>query len=276
MCALALTTAMAQQSENSATAASTEASAAPQVAEASAVDINSAENATINQMQEPQAQPQPAAQPQPESTNGGGTVQLIINVVLLVIGALGVIVAFIAKKDAANARRASKDELNALKTAFQKRSEEIESALRIVEQRLADAERTPSTREHQHSRTEPLQHKASAAPKPKRSEPTTLYLTRPDDRGYFMAASAHFERGNSIFQLTTTDGATGNFIVIDDDEVNRLALMMPTENLTRACTGDNIQISSGMHRIITDTAGLAALENGRWRIVKQARIHYEA
>ena len=69
---------------------------------------------------------------------------------------------------------------------------------------------------------------------------------------------------------------TENFIVIDDDEVNRLALMMPTENLTRACTGNNIQVSGGMHRIVTDTAGRAVLDNGRWRIVTPAKIHYEA
>ena len=84
------------------------------------------------------------------------------------------------------------------------------------------------------------------------------------------------ERGNSIFQLSTTDGTTGSFIVIDDDEVNRLALMMPTENLTRACTGNNIQVSGGMRRIVTDTAGRAVLDNGRWRIVTPAKIHYEA
>ena len=89
-----------------------------------------------------------------------------------------------------------------------------------------------------------------------------------------MSASNTFERGNSIFQLSTSDGKNGTFIVIDNDEVHRLALMMPTENLTRACTGNNIQVSNGKNRIVTDTAGRASLENGRWRIVTMAAIHY--
>ncbi len=268
---LAATAAVAQQGTAEASAPR-EASANP--AEASVVDINSAENKTINAMQEPQqAAPAPRQQQQPADNN---RVQLIINVLLLVVGATGLIVACVAKKDAANARTMARDENKALSTAFQQRSEALESALRVMEQRLAQAEQGGTASQH----SAPAVPRATVprpASQPSRSTaPKVVYLTRPDESGRFMGASTRFERGNSIFQLSTVDGSTGNFIVIDDDEVNRLALMMPTENLTRACTGNNIQVSGGMHRIVTDTAGRAVLDNGRWRIVTPAKIHYEA
>lgn len=267
---LVATAAVAQQGTAEASAPR-EASANP--AEASVVDINSAENKTINAMQEPQqATPAPRQQQQPADNR----VQLIINVLLLVVGATGLIVACVAKKDAANARTMARDEVKALSTAFQQRSEALESALRVMEQRLAQAEQGNTASQYS-APAVPRATVPRAASQPARSTaPKVVYLTRPDESGRFMGASTRFERGNSIFQLSTADGTTGNFIVIDDDEVNRLALMMPTENLTRACTGNNIQVSGGMRRIVTDTAGRAVLDNGRWRIVTPAKIHYEA
>ena len=83
------------------------------------------------------------------------------------------------------------------------------------------------------------------------------------------------EPGNSIFRLSTADGVNATFEVICDAGVHQLALMMPTENLTRACTGENIQISAGKTRIGCDAPGTAKKEGNRWRIVKPAVIHYE-
>ena len=83
------------------------------------------------------------------------------------------------------------------------------------------------------------------------------------------------EPGNSIFRLSTADGVNATFEVICDVGVHQLALMMPTENLTRACTGENIQISAGKTRIVCDAPGTAKKEGNRWRIVKPAVIHYE-
>ena len=52
------------------------------------------------------------------------------------------------------------------------------------------------------------------------------------------------------------------------------ALMMPAENLMRACSGNAIQIPSG-NRIVTDRAGEAEYVDGRWHVVVKAIIHYE-
>lgn len=148
--------------------------------------------------------------------------------------------------------------------ALKQENRDIEEALRAMEQSILKLEKL-----HNKKAEKPV------APVAKPQEPRTIYLSRPDEHGFFMSSSTQLERGNSIFQLTTLDGKNGTFIVIDDSDVHHLALMMPTENLTRACTGNNIQVSSGMKRIVTDTAGHATLENGRWRIATMATIHYQ-
>ena len=66
----------------------------------------------------------------------------------------------------------------------------------------------------------------------------------------------------------------GTFEVIDKPEVHRFALMMPADNLIRACSGNAIQIPSG-NRIVTDRAGEAEFINGKWHVVVKAIIHYE-
>ncbi len=105
--------------------------------------------------------------------------------------------------------------------------------------------------------------------------PKTWYLAKPDGNGVFTRVSPQFELGNSLFQLTTADGVHGTFVVIDHTDVHRFALMMPTENLTRACSGEGIQLSAGMTRIVTDHPGEAVLEGGAWHVTRKAVIHYE-
>ena len=101
-----------------------------------------------------------------------------------------------------------------------------------------------------------------------------LFMSKPDENDDFTRVSDTFEPGNSIYVLTTFDGQHGTFEVIDKPEVHRFALMMPAENLIRACSGNAIQIPSGS-RIITDRAGEAEFIDGKWHVVVKAIIHYE-
>ena len=105
-------------------------------------------------------------------------------------------------------------------------------------------------------------------------EVMNLFMSKPDDNDDFTRVSDTFEPGNSIYVLTTFDGEHGTYEVIDKPEVHRFALMMPTENLIRACSGNAIQIPSGT-RIITDRAGEAEFIDGKWHVVVKAIIHYE-
>ena len=105
-------------------------------------------------------------------------------------------------------------------------------------------------------------------------EVLNLFTSKPDENDDFTRVSDTFEPGNSIYVLTTFDGQHGTFEVIDKPEVHRFALMMPAENLIRACSGNAIQIPSGT-RIITDRAGEAEFIDGKWHVVVKAIIHYE-
>ena len=105
-------------------------------------------------------------------------------------------------------------------------------------------------------------------------EVMNLFMSKPDENDDFTRVSDTFEPGNSVYVLTTFDGQHGTFEVIDKPEVHRFALMMPAENLIRACSGNAIQIPSGT-RIITDRAGEAEFIDGKWHVVVKAIIHYE-
>ena len=105
-------------------------------------------------------------------------------------------------------------------------------------------------------------------------EVSNLFMSKPDENDDFTRVSDTFEPGNSIYVLTTFDGQHGTFEVIDKPEVHSFALMMPAENLIRACSGNAIQIPSGS-RIVTDRAGEAELIDGKWHIQVKAIIHYE-
>jgi len=107
------------------------------------------------------------------------------------------------------------------------------------------------------------------------SEPRTLFMAKPDEEDNFSRSSTIYEPGNSIFELTTMDGRSGSFSVINKTDAFKLALLMPGDTLTRACSGNNIQSSAGKSRIVTDRAGRAQLENGKWHIVVKAIVHYE-
>lgn len=241
-----------------------------------AVDINAEENKAMNEMNaiEPQQPAAPAVQ-QPQPATAGDHGQLFINLFLLGLAAGALGLAIMGRKDAAAARKQHEGELEELKTSVEKEHENLQDALRRMEQRIIELERQQATASGGTAAATVSKPNALRQRQASRSAgPQTFYLTRPDEHGFFMSASNTFERGNSIFQLSTSDGKNGTFIVIDNDEVHRLALMMPTENLTRACTGNNIQVSNGKNRIVTDTAGRATLENGRWRIVTMAAIHY--
>ncbi len=105
-------------------------------------------------------------------------------------------------------------------------------------------------------------------------EVLNLFTSKPDENDDFTRVSDTFEPGNSIYVLTTFDGQHGKFEVIDKPEVHTFALMMPAENLIRACSGNAIQIPNGT-RIVTDRPGEAEFIDGKWHVVVKAIIHYE-
>ena len=117
--------------------------------------------------------------------------------------------------------------------------------------------------------------KEEPAKTPAFGEPRILFMAKPDEDDNFSRSSSQYEPGNSIFELTTMNGKSGSYTVINKTEAHKLALLMPGDTLTRACSGNNIQSTAGKSRIVTDRAGRAQLENGKWHIVVKAIVHYE-
>ena len=233
--------------------------------------INDADN-TADSLAAATPQVEEMAQPA-TSTDDSGT-NLLVMGVLTLCGITGIVMSVVAFS---KIKEEKDNEITALKTALKLRNEEFEQSLRQIETRIAmvEQEREQVARASVAPRQVTVG-QASAMPKPeKKAGASKIFLSRPDDKGVFLAASTHIEPGNSIFVLTTADGTTGTFAVINDAGVHQLALMMPTENLTRACTGHNIQISAGKTRIVTDAPGRAVKEGRQWKIVQQATIHYE-
>ena len=139
----------------------------------------------------------------------------------------------------------------------------------IHEETVAEKAPEASEANEQEEVEEPVEEPAVAS-----AEPMTLFMGKPDENDDFTRVSDEMEQGNSIYVLDTQDGLHGTFEVIDKPEVHRFALMMPADNLIRACSGNAIQIPSG-NRIVTDRAGEAEFVNGKWHVVVKAIIHYE-
>lgn len=223
------------------------------------------------------AAPQVEEMAQPTTSTDDSGPNLLVMGVLTLCGITGIVMSVMAFSKIKAMKQEKDNEITALKTALKQRNEEFEQSLRQIETRIAmvEQEREQAARASVAPRQVTVG-QASGMPKPeKKAGASQIFLSRPDDKGVFLAASTHIEPGNSIFVLTTADGTTGTFAVINDAGVHQLALMMPTENLTRACTGHNIQISAGKTRIVTDAPGRAVKEGRQWKIVQQATIHYE-
>ena len=188
--------------------------------------------------------------------------------------ALGIALALAALYQIKKLKEEKNHEIAALKTALKQRNEEVGQHLKSLSAQLAQVEERLSQRVATQSVPTQPTPKAAAPQKPK-AMPTEFFVSRADEGGFFSSVSSRMEPGNSIFRLSTADGVNATFEVICDAGVHQLALMMPTENLTRACTGENIQISAGKTRIVCDAPGTAKKEGNRWRIVKPAVIHYE-
>lgn len=217
---------------------------------------------------------EPAREPQQQSQGMGMHIVVDIVLALLALGALAY--AWTIRRSLDKLRDNYIEDMEAMNTSMQTFADDV--ARQLDNLRAESRQSAARTQTRVYADSEPL-HGASAAPAPRKPvakpRPRTLYLSKPDENECFIRATEEFELGNSIFVLNTTDGIHGEFSVIENRDVHRFALMMPGENLTRACSGNAIQMSAGMTRIITDREGEALFENGQWHVIVKAIIHYE-
>lgn len=207
---------------------------------------------------------------------GGVNAHLLFDILLALLALGGLALAWFTRSELNKLRRATRSELETTNENMQQLANDVSQHVKALLQRVGNIEanqRVMKPRQVAQKDDSQVQELAKSDSQPAER---TYYLSKPDDNDCFNRVSEEFELGNSLFVLTTADGVHGTYQVIDNRDVHRFALMMPTENLTRACSGNAIQMSAGMTRIITDRPGEALFDNGQWRVIVKAIIHYEA
>lgn len=116
---------------------------------------------------------------------------------------------------------------------------------------------------------------SSESTAPKKDLLRSIYLGRANAKGIFVRADRTLNIGHSIFILDTTDGYSGTFRVADSPAAWSLALSNPQEYLSYACTGYDLENTTGVSKIVTETSGTAVFEGGCWRVIRKAHIRYE-
>lgn len=232
-----------------------------------------------------------------EEGHGGHGFLYFLSLLGLAAGALGTFLGLQARKESQAIMNDANDDIKNLQKQIDKlravikgQPEEVEEKVKKrgkdINDNLATAAKIDfDAKDNEKQKAEPKEDVKKEEPKkeePKKEEPKAaafgepriLFMAKPDEDDNFSRSSSAYEPGNSIFELTTMDGKSGSFTVINKSEAQKLALLMPGDTLARACSGNNIQSSAGKSSIVTDRAGRAQLENGKWHIVVKAIVHY--
>ncbi len=104
--------------------------------------------------------------------------------------------------------------------------------------------------------------------------PEILYLAAPSPDGTFSQASAMEQIGKSIYQLTTTDGQNGTFILLDTPDAIATAMISVSQFVKPACKISGNTAIQPRH-IITEEEGAASREGTGWKITRKAVVRFE-
>lgn len=142
-----------------------------------------------------------------------------------------------------------------------------EANLKIANmQNAAPVEHVENVQHARHPQQEPVQQTVPLR---------TIYLGRANAKGIFVRADRTLNIGNSIYRLDTTDGYAGSFRVANDPAVWEMALQKPVEMLSGGsivAEGSNV---AGVTKIVNDSSGTAIFEDGCWKVIRKAKIHFE-
>ena len=148
-------------------------------------------------------------------------------------------------------------------------SEALSVAENEVESVGIHIEETPSTLHESHST---LHTPHSTLHESHSSE--ILYLAAPSPDGTFSQASAMEQIGKSIYQLTTTDGQNGTFILLDTPDAIATAMISVSQFVKPACKISGNTAIQPRH-IITEEEGAASREGTGWKITRKAIVRFE-
>lgn len=101
-----------------------------------------------------------------------------------------------------------------------------------------------------------------------------LFLAAPTPDGVFLQASETEQIGKSIYQLTTTDGQNGTFILLDTPDAIATAMISVSQFVKPACKVSGNTALQPRH-IITEEEGAASREGTCWKITRKAVVRFE-
>ena len=103
----------------------------------------------------------------------------------------------------------------------------------------------------------------------------TIYLAYANSKNVFVRADSVYNEDYSIFKLVTSDGITGSFSIIENPIAIKLALSLPISILKNSCQSEDMHHDNWCKQIITENAGTAIFENGRWIVKRKADINFQ-
>ena len=103
---------------------------------------------------------------------------------------------------------------------------------------------------------------------------TVYYLPAPTPDGLFLQASEREQIGKSVYQLTTSDGQNGTFILLDTPDAIATAMISVSTFVKPACKVSGNTYMQPRH-IITEEEGTATREGAAWRIIRKAVVRFE-
>lgn len=130
--------------------------------------------------------------------------------------------------------------------------------------------------------SEPAHTEVESEPQPVISEETIIhptgpqcyYLGSPDSDGYFSSFSQQEQIGKSIYQLTSVDGRSGNFILLDTPDAIATAMISVSQFLKPACKIEG-NLQQQPRHVITEEEGEAVREGEGWRVTRKALIKFD-
>lgn len=213
-----------------------------------------------------------------EETEGqkGGSSQIALYATILValVAILIAIIIFaikIYRKNDVTTKRNEQnmaDENDQLRASIAERDQEIESMQNEIEMLNARLSELQARLDNQSQTTEYINKPVSKRPV------RTIYLAYANSKGVFVRADSHYNEEHSLFRLTTDDGVSGSFSIVERQEASNLALSLPVSILSNSCTADDMQHGGMASQITTESMGTAVFENGRWIVTRKAVINY--
>lgn len=130
---------------------------------------------------------------------------------------------------------------------------------------------------HTHAKKEGEEKAPAAAhrPAPAANDIREIYLGRVNSKGLFVRADRHAVDGQSIYKLSTHNGVSGTYSLINNPLIEEQVLDDPGKWLAGGCFAKDIFDTNGREHVRTETPGTAVFKDGAWRVERKAKIRYE-